>query len=134
MAAPIITVTNVSKDEISAVLGMDKCIATFVVDQDVIDWKAKANSTFYGNGLLVEEGVPNPFPLLIGDFTSKNYIMADIDALGYSLAQIEDKVILAASAEQTFEVGDEELTAGDGDYNIYVYCQDVLGVWTEKEV
>lgn len=53
---PIITLINVSTTKISDKITKDICTATFTVDQDILEWEARADGIGQGSGLLVGNG------------------------------------------------------------------------------
>lgn len=53
---PRVYITNVTRNKISAVAGMDVSTVTFKSDQDLVEWEARADGNGHGSGNLVGGG------------------------------------------------------------------------------
>lgn len=101
---PIITIVSQDRIKISKVNGYDRCTVTFISDQALTYWEARAITTqtpsqtpSHGVGTLVESGT------------------LEKGATGY------------------IYVDDEELLNGDVNYRIDIYGQNAGGVWSDDE-
>lgn len=128
MAAPVITVTTVSKNRISAVAGSDQADVSFTSDKPVIQWEARADGAGLGQGLLV--GQAATIPQTWDTLDAKAYSWDAFDALGFIFDQVDKQVVATAGQAQTFAVENEELTQGDKTYRINIYAQNPGGEWT----
>jgi hypothetical protein len=113
MAAPIVTITSISRTKISDEPGATQSIVKFKVNQAIIAWEARAGGMFPGSGLLVGNG-GGPFPS---------------SSLYPSTSFYPDNYSVAANTEIQFEVDYTELQQ-DGDYQINVYAANALGEWS----
>ncbi|MDW7673789.1 MAG: hypothetical protein SCK28_04545 [Bacillota bacterium] len=113
MAAPIITIVNVSGYIISDKDGFDHCIVTFKADQILKGYRAKAGGINQESGLLVGKS-DDVFP------SETLYPGDDLYPNDYTLPK---------GAEQTFVIYFHELQQ-DGQYKINVYGVNEEGEWT----
>lgn len=113
MAAPIVTITSISRNKISDEPGINQCIVKFKVNQTITAWEARAGGIFQGSGLLVGNG-GGPFPS---------------SALYPSGSLYPNNLSIPANTEIQFEVDYDELQQ-DGDYQINVYACNTSGEWS----
>ncbi|MBU8908491.1 hypothetical protein [Desertibacillus haloalkaliphilus] len=113
MAAPKITILDVSAYKISDEDGFDSCVVTFKADQKLKGYRARADGTNFKSGVLVDRS---------GElFPSDNlYPSDDLFPSDYTLD---------AGAEQIFVIYFDELE-NDGEYRINVYGVNEEGEWT----
>lgn len=116
MAAPIITITSISKTKISDEPGADQSIVRFTANQTIVGWESRAGGSFPGSGLLVGKGgqllpAANLFPA--SNLYPSNYQVV-------------------AGIEIQFEIDNEELQQ-DAQYRINIYALNGAGEWTPYE-
>ena len=116
MAAPLITITSISKTKISDEPGYDQTVVKFTANQILKDYIAKADGSGYTNGIVVGQST-NVYPS---------------ETLYPSIALYPQDYALIVGSEQQFEVDNKELGI-DGTYRINVYGMNELGEWTTYE-
>ena len=114
MTAPIINITSFTRSKISRALGLDKSTVTFQADQTLTDWEARAGGGGLGQGLIVGQAGS----LLCGP------------AVYCSTSLYCQSTNILANSDIYFDVDDEELTGGDGVYQINIYGMNAGGEWT----
>lgn len=158
MVAPNIIIKSISQNKISDKPGMNVCEVTFLADQDLIDWEARADGTGVKSGLLVGKAVTDPIPETWDELDAKSYTWDEFDALNQTWNELDDRRILVPDKtwdeldtmaltwdeldtqgqtwnefdgrEASFTVENEELTQGDKTYRINVYGKNEAGEWT----
>ena len=118
MANPVVNITDITAIIISDEPTKDVSDITFIVDKDIQQFEVRAvllpGSIGLGQGLLVEKD----------------------DAIRCDETLVCDELLpcseyfLALGNDQLADVTDDELTNGDGDYNISVYARDTEGNWS----
>lgn len=121
MAAPTITIEQISRNRISRISGVDSSTVSFSTNQDLSQWEARADGQGVGQGLLVGSGGPLP---LESDWESR---MAKYGP-SWSDWPINWNDLINYGAA-SFVVDDEELTNGDKPYQINVYGKNLNGEW-----
>ena len=136
MAAPLITITSISKTKISDEVGYDRCAVRFAADQKIKDFIVKAGGTDHTNGITVEKSMAlYPSEILYPSATLYP-VDYNLDSLGavYPDANLYPGETLYPmdGDEQEIFIDNEELGI-DGLYRINIYAMNEAGEWTAYE-
>ena len=110
MAAPIITIVNVSRYTLSNIEGVNTSEVTFKVDQDIVDWSAyatlEARSAALSSGMRTSSW--GPMPVYPADYLFCSNILFP----SYRL--------VSANVEIHFTINSTDFTQEDGIYLIEI--------------